>query len=1006
MMIWRCLTIGVFCLIFLELSAQKYQMRQYRVEHGLPSDVIKAVTQDTLGFIWIASDDGLVKYDGIRFTTFKNALHSQYVKGFVKTKSGKFFAIGDLDLVEIINQVDTVIFRSVLIGNRTPADSTLWYPKSIYEDREGNLWMAEPQSVVRYDGKKMKRFDFGLSNRSIVFIRSFVFVDTEDYVFAISYGGKVFRITKKTDQVEELPVVFSDRLSHAIMVNNRLIVSTSDGVYECVIHEGNLLNIKKTFTVNNASYLLVDTDSTLWVATFDDNLYRVPKNMEPEIITYPFKGINSFYKSIEGDFWFATDKGMILMQPNQFIMPDPNSQAHFIEGMAHDSTHDVFYYCTKETLHSIGYNPNTKQYSPKQFYHNAQSYFQTLQLNDKGLWAGVDFRVLLFDQEKVKNTWDFSAEGNFVHDLFIDKDQNIWVCQADNPNILLITNTMQVKRYRVPISKQSEINIARQGKRGMYVAASGREAYLFLKPTDSVAFKNISAPVSFTLQSDLNIIDMVVADQDVLWIASTEGLLQYKSNTISRIDLGETFSNLSVSSVEMLNHENILFSNSFGLFRYNTITGDYWLYDEHAGLPSNTITDQGILFDKRNRLWIGTSYGLAVSEQSIITNKKTPKPFCVEASVNGVNKRFVNGLTADYGSFVHLHFSSITFPENKIYMQWRIAKQDSSWRTLTNRELSLSDLSSGDHSIEVRAKKNTGLDWSDPLQLNLTVNRPYYQQPNFIMLILLGILFIMWISYLISARLARNRREILQNLVNQRTQDLQRANDELQQRNDELDRFVYSTSHDLSAPLKSLLGLISVARMDVSADNRSQYLTHMESSVRKLEDFIHEVVNYSRNTRMPVKWEPCNFKKFVETILTDHQYSPRYSKIEFIVEDHLSVPFITDVTRLKIILNNLISNAIKFQMSDEQGRKAFVKISIRATASNYMIKVEDNGKGIEPEHLDHIFDMFYRANEYAQGSGLGLYILKESVLKMGGTVDAASKAGQGTTFTIILPIPS
>lgn len=1005
-MILRCILIGMSCVLVGELKAQEYQIRQYRVEHGLPSDVIKAVAQDSLGFIWIASDDGLVKYDGIQFTTYKSAQHSQYTKGLVRTKTGRFFAIGDLDLIEIINKVDTVIFRSVLQGARTPSDTTIWYPKAVYEDNQGSLWMAEPQSVVRFNGKEMKRFDFGSSNRSIVFIRSFSFIEDNEHLYAFSYGGNVFRINKSTDTIDQLPITFPDRVSHTLLVGNKVLVCTGGGIYESVLKDGLLSTPKILYPIINPSHLLFTADSTLWVGTFGDILYQIKAGSQPKAIPHDFKGINSLYQSDEGDFWVSTDKGLVLMQPNQFSIPDKNSLAHFIEGMAYDEARETFYYCTKETLNAVRWDKSKRSFQSEILYFNSQSYFQSLRIGKEGLWAGVDFRVMLFQNEKIKNTWDFSSEGNFIHDVFVDQQQNVWLSQADNSNIIVITPTMGIKRYPLKISKQSEINLAREGKRGIYVAASGTTAYLFLKPHDSSAFKNISAYVKFPLQSDLNIIDLAVGEDDVLWMASTEGLLRFKSPNIERVNLGETFTTLSVSSVEFLDSENILFSNSYGLFRYNIKTNDYWLYDEHAGLPSNTVTDQGILIDYHSRLWVGTSYGVAFAENSIITDRKTPTPFCVEARVNGVPKRYANGLTAQYGAFINLKFSSITFPENKIYMQWRLTGGDTTWRTLTNRELSLSELPSKEHIIEVRAKKNTGLDWSDPLLLSVTVEKPYWQQPNFIMLILLGILLIMWFSYLISARITKSRREILQNLVNQRTHDLQKANEELQQRNAELDRFVYSTSHDLSAPLKSLLGLISVARMDDTPEGKTQYLGMMERSVRKLEDFIQEVVSYSRNTRSPITWEPCNFVKFVENILADHQYSPDYNTIQFIIEDHLKAQMITDRTRLKIILNNLISNAIKFQYSKDQTRKPFVKISLRATSSHYILKVEDNGKGIEQQHLKHIFDMFYRANEYAQGSGLGLYILKESVLKLGGTVEATSNLGEGTTFTVMLPIPA
>jgi ligand-binding sensor domain-containing protein len=107
----------------LAIAAQDYQFRLYRVEQGLPSDVAKALTQDKHGFIWVATDDGLVKYDGLKFTTYKAALRSQYAKSFLQTRDGRLLAIGDLDLIEIQNKIDTVIFKSLLHGGRTSTDT-------------------------------------------------------------------------------------------------------------------------------------------------------------------------------------------------------------------------------------------------------------------------------------------------------------------------------------------------------------------------------------------------------------------------------------------------------------------------------------------------------------------------------------------------------------------------------------------------------------------------------------------------------------------------------------------------------------------------------------------------------------------------------------------------------------------------------------------------------------------------------------------------------------------
>jgi len=127
--IMKRIIIGSLLFIVISANAQDYQLKKYRVENGLPSDVIKAVTQDSIGYYWIATDEGLVKYDGIQFTSYKNALHSQYAKGLYKTKKGKLLLFGDLDLVEIINRPDTLIFNTIFEGTRNVSENNLWYPK-------------------------------------------------------------------------------------------------------------------------------------------------------------------------------------------------------------------------------------------------------------------------------------------------------------------------------------------------------------------------------------------------------------------------------------------------------------------------------------------------------------------------------------------------------------------------------------------------------------------------------------------------------------------------------------------------------------------------------------------------------------------------------------------------------------------------------------------------------------------------------------------------------------
>lgn len=228
-------------------------------------------------------------------------------------------------------------------------------------------------------------------------------------------------------------------------------------------------------------------------------------------------------------------------------------------------------------------------------------------------------------------------------------------------------------------------------------------------------------------------------------------------------------------------------------------------------------------------------------------------------------------------------------------------------------------------------------------------------------------------------------------------------NKELRRVNLELDKFVYSASHDLSAPLKSIGGLIQITKMESPSPNMNQYLDMMQKSVIKLEDFIKDIINYSRNSRMPIRNEKLDFSALVKSVWEDHlYYSNHESKIEFIVEDNLLSSIYSDQTRLRIIINNLLSNAIKFHVEDQRSHP-YIKVAVSETSEEYYFETTDNGMGIDPAIKENIFNMFFRGTANVSGSGLGLYILKESVEKLNGIVWVESELGIGTTFKITIP---
>lgn len=231
--------------------------------------------------------------------------------------------------------------------------------------------------------------------------------------------------------------------------------------------------------------------------------------------------------------------------------------------------------------------------------------------------------------------------------------------------------------------------------------------------------------------------------------------------------------------------------------------------------------------------------------------------------------------------------------------------------------------------------------------------------------------------------------------------ELKIKNEELEKTNDELNRFVYSASHDLRAPLMSILGLVELSRIDKENNDPGKYMEMIENSVQKLDTFIQSIIEYYQNARTEGLKENINFKELVDDAVGTLKNTEQNIEFDIHIEDE--VPFQNDEFRIRVILNNLVSNAIKYQKED--GTTPKVEINIIVDSQKAFVTIKDNGIGILQEHMESIFKMFFRtkASKKAPGTGIGLFIVKEALSKIGGEIKVKSVYGEGTTFELILP---
>ncbi len=241
-------------------------------------------------------------------------------------------------------------------------------------------------------------------------------------------------------------------------------------------------------------------------------------------------------------------------------------------------------------------------------------------------------------------------------------------------------------------------------------------------------------------------------------------------------------------------------------------------------------------------------------------------------------------------------------------------------------------------------------------------------------------------------------------------------NEQLLKINQQLDRFVYSAAHDLRAPLMSLLGLIELLEDNASASEKEFYLNLMKQSIARMDVCISDIVDFSRNSRTPLHiteidlralcqqlWEQLSFaslgNRSAKRLKNTVEQTGR--AIDFQINLKAQLPFCSDQKRVSTLLSNFLSNAIRY--SDSTKASSFIHIDVDIQADHATIAVRDNGIGIAQEHIEKIFDMFYRATDSKTGSGLGLFIVKEIISTLNGRIHVESTLGEGTVFAITLP---
>ena len=232
-------------------------------------------------------------------------------------------------------------------------------------------------------------------------------------------------------------------------------------------------------------------------------------------------------------------------------------------------------------------------------------------------------------------------------------------------------------------------------------------------------------------------------------------------------------------------------------------------------------------------------------------------------------------------------------------------------------------------------------------------------------------------------------------------QKLSAKNRKLAKTNEELDSYMYKASHDMRAPITSMMGILSLMKLEKDPEKENHLIELQSSCLTKLDNHIHQIINLSKNLKTESTREKIDLKDMINEIFEELSFFENAANTKKLIKIEQPIDFYSDPYRLKMIVNNLVTNAFKYARKDEP--LPLIKIDALISSVSATITIRDNGIGIPENQQSKIFGMFYRGTEISKGSGLGLYMVKEMVDKLNGTISVISEVDHFTSITFVVP---